>query len=138
MIDVTQKMSHSINKLTVTLIAGIYIAIALFGMSVFIMASEHGDMMGGGCPLMRDTGSLCQTGILDHISHWNILFAATLAGAVFFAAAPALLYAPFRALAVSPPSERYKRYVKDHPHVRLFQTIVQEFSDGVIQPKIFS
>lgn len=112
--------------------------IAIFGMSMYIMPSEHGDMMGGGCPLMRDVGSLCQTGMLDHIAHWNTLFATTLAAIAFYFAVRASFYVPAHALAASPPHERYKRYVKDTPHVRLFQLVLQLFSSGIIQPRVYA
>lgn len=113
--------------------------IAVFGMSMFIMPSEHGDMMGGGCPLMRDVGSLCQTGMLDHIVHWNMLFAALVAPIVIAFFAIFLAFSlPSYVCAVSPPHERYRRYVKEHPHSRLFQHIVAVFSDGIVQPKIFA
>lgn len=131
-------MIQTRSNILIGLIAGAYMLIAIFGMSMYIMPSEHGDMMGGGCPLMRDVGSLCQTGMLDHIAHWNMLFATTLTAIVFFSIVRASLYVPAHALTASPPHERYRRYVKEHPHIRLFQHIVAVFSDGIIQPKIFA
>ncbi len=131
-------MIRTRSNICIGLIASAYMLIAIFGMSMVIMPSEHGDMMGGGCPLMRDVGSLCQTGMLDHIVHWNMLFATTLTAVVLFSIARASFYVPASALAASPPHERYRRYVKEHPHIRLFQNIVAVFSDGIIQPKIFA
>lgn len=129
----------SLNKKTVSILVGsVYLFIALFGMSAFFMASEHEDMMGGGCPLMRDAGALCQTGIIDHITYWNLLFATTLTAIAFYVAVRVSFYVPAHVLAASPPHERYRRYVKEHPHTRLFQHIVAIFSDGIIQPKIFA
>lgn len=131
-------MIHTRSNILIGLIASAYMLIAIFGMSMYIMPSEHGDMMGGGCPLMRDVGSLCQTGMLDHIVHWNTLFATTIGVLVVYAAVIALAYAPIRAVAVSSPHERYRRYAKEHPHVRLFQPLIGLYSDGIIQPKIFA
>ena len=131
-------MNRSLFTTAVVSILSIYTAIALFGMALFMMPSEHGGMIGGGCPLMRDVGSLCQTGILDHMTHWNILFATTLVVIVFFAVAIATVYMPVGALAISPPHERYRQYVKDTPQVRIFQPTIRLFSDGILQPKLYA
>jgi hypothetical protein len=131
-------MKRPCSQLFIVFIASVYCAIALFGMSVFIMPSEQGGMMGGGCPLMRDTGALCEAGILEHITHWNILFSATFTIIVVLAAAVFATQRSARVLVNSPPHERYRRYIKDTPHVRLFQATIRLFSDGILQPKIFA
>ncbi|MEK7123227.1 MAG: hypothetical protein AAB855_05235 [Patescibacteria group bacterium] len=123
----------------ISLLATVYVAIALFGVGAMLMPSEHGDMLIGGCPLMGDTGSLCQKGILDHINHWNMLFATIGTSLiVVFAALVAIVVIPRVVLLTSPPHERYRRYAHGTPHVRLFQPLVLIFSSGIVQPKLFS
>lgn len=131
-------MNNSRGKTIKILVATIYLAIALFGMGALIIPAEHGNMLGGGCPLMGDTGSLCQMGILDRITHWNLLFAAVSTGFVFFVAMIVAFTVPVRAKVQLSPHERLRRYTKANPHVRLFQTTIRLFSDGILQPKVFA
>lgn len=122
------------------------IVLAVFLISIFgpglIMGIAQGSEMAG-CPFTGGPGSLCQMGVIEHISYWQQLFTATPSNTIIGLAFLLLLLLLSTSLIFfqndksisSKPS--YKLYNRDNPQITLFNYLLLLFRAGILHPKIY-
>ncbi len=129
-----RKMRYALLMVSV----GVLLLTATFGMKMVMM--DDGDTAMADCPFM-ETGSLCQMTVAEHLRVWESLFVSV--------THPEFLLALLLVVAVTigfvsltltgPPRfmiavDQYRR----RPDFALFKPLSLAFSDGIIQPKLYS
>jgi len=142
------KITVTKNILNLLLIFGIFafLAVGVFGMSrsTDMKMSDNGTI--GGC-LFTGMEEICTMTLIEHISRWQGMFTAIPQKADLMAMLFALISA-VGALAFSILkrnqllllkyfSDRWRLYLKQNPHILLFDPLQEAFSRGILNPKIY-
>lgn len=110
-----------------------------FGMNLSMSIQNDGKM--SKCPLMVQSSSFCQMGIVEHISKWQEMFLAIpFSGALFllFGLVFAVWHLSQRNyFSLSPPIS-LRLYKREHPDIKLFDNLLLAFSKGILHPKIYA
>lgn len=127
-------------KLLVSVALLAFLFVGLFGMNLSMSKNTDGKM--AKCPLINSSSSICQMGVLEHISKWQQVLQAIPSSAFFLFALGLLFIArSFYSRAyflLSPPQRNSPRlYYKEHPDINLFNSLLLAFSDGILHPKIY-
>lgn len=129
-------------KLLVSVSLLAFIFIGLFGMNLSTMSKDTDGKMAN-CPLISSSSSICQMGILEHISKWQQMFQAPpftnisilfLLG-LFFTATVSYIGKHFSLAPLL--SIKLNYYQKEHPDIG-FDKLLLAFSDGILHPKIYN
>ena len=112
--------------------------ILLTGMSMGMAGDMNGSMQG--CPFMLGT-SICHMSLFEHISAWQMMFAATARVSIMMLAVlSVLIFAFFLSKHFYPPpklfSTRSLTYAKRRS-LRFAPTLLEAFSSGILNPKLF-
>ncbi len=118
----------------------VFLFVSLVGLNLSMSFHKDGQM--SNCPFMTGQYSICQMPAGNHISQWQQIFAATpplfnilLLSVIFFVGLSFLI----SQFALAPPNIfAFRTYSANHPESKLFNNLLLAFSDGILQPKIFS
>lgn len=115
-----------------------FLFVMLFGLNLSMKTLGDGSM--SDCPFAMGQSSMCQMPASDHLSKWQQTFTATLQFAYYPFFLTVFVFI-FRSLiyqfTLAPPrTVAFYRYRLNHPDTKLFNFLLQAFSDGIIQPKI--
>lgn len=126
---------------TVSVVSAV-IFISLFGIQTSMLFAYSDAMVG--CPLMGESVSMCQMGVLEHIAYWQQLFTAKVndANSLILGLLTILFVLAFPPLSIrnkdnTPFDLSFYLYTKSKPQTRLFNYLNLLFSRGILQPKIY-
>ena len=109
---------------------GIVVIVAVLGMPLMLMTTMHHEM---GCPFAMGQATICATSILEHLQHWQIVFASILAELLLIAAFALIVLRQWE-LAVMPEPGLVRIRLRSHAPDR--PTLLQElFSRGILNRK---
>lgn len=132
-------------KILFALTAISFLWIGTFGLLQYINGMESGGMMGD-CPFTGQMG-LCTMNFSTHIEIWQNLLTVlpqniVLLNMLILAAIFVAVIVFWQKNNLFKFSERvvfrWKLYVKQHPQVYLFNSLREEFSQGILNPKIYA
>ncbi len=114
--------------------------VAVFGTShAMAMGMEmRGDGTMSGC-LFDGRAEICPMTIFEHLSRWQGMFT-TILQKTYFLIQFVLLAFAFRQhllLLFAYLSDRWRLYLKQNPHIPLFDPLRETFSQGILNPKIY-
>lgn len=132
------------SRQTLTLvIAGAFLFGAGLSLSLGMQSDLHGTMPG--CPFMSAQPTVCQMGVLEHITKWQQLFTAVFPESDMRVSLVLLLltivilalfsrgsHRAFAARALSPPMPKIA------PEAKFFNHLIVAFSEGILHPKIYA
>ena len=131
------------------LILGIsaFLAVGVFGMSHASDMKMKGDGTMSGC-LFDGRAEICPMAFAEHLSRWQSMFTAIPTKADFLITLFALISAVgvlllfslrrrWLLLLFSRLSDRWRFYLKQNPHISLFDPLREAFSQGILNPKIY-
>ena len=133
--------NKKIVKITAFTTGFIFIFIALFGLNLSMMTSNH-DMMPG-CPFMNNETALCTMSLLEHFSQWQKIFATVIVSEIFiftillFFTITIFTYLRFFEYwhFLTGKNLRYKIHL---PEYNLHLYIKKIFSQGILHSKLFA
>ena len=143
------KSSAIKNVLNFLLILGIsaFLVVGVFGMSHMSDMKMKSDGTMSGC-LFDGQAEICPMTIAEHLSRWQGMFTAipqktdVLVQFLLLALAFVLIASAFRQrlllLLSAQFSDRWRFYLKQNPHIPLFDPLREAFSQGILNPKIYS
>ena len=143
------KSAATKNVLTLLLILGIsaFLVVGVFGMSHMSDMKMKGDGTMDGC-LFDGQAEICPMTIAEHLSRWQGMFTAIsqktdiLIQFLLLALAFIFIASEFRQrillLWSTQFSGRLRLYLKQNPHLSLFNQLREAFSRGILNPKIYN
>ncbi len=127
-----------------TLVA--FLSVAFFGLSQTMMGmKKQSDGTMNRC-MFDGKAKICTMTLSEHLAHWQAMFAATtpqkaLAFALLILLAVAFVGATIfkrnLLLLLNYYATRWRLYIKQNPHLSLFNPLQEAFSLGIINPKIY-
>lgn len=126
-----------------------FIFVALFGLSHGMAGMEkRGDGTMGGC-LFNGQAEVCTMNFSEHIAIWEGMFTSLpqntglvdlliLVLAIVLAVAVIAVWQKNLFEFSERVSSRWRLYIKQNPQIRLFNSLIEEFSQGILNPKIFA
>lgn len=97
------------------------------------------------CPFMEDSSSFCQMNIIEHITQWQQSFVFTRERSLFlslFALAtlfPMVVFLGVKKNAEKVKHQQFRQYLYWHkPEVKLFDSLLLAFSQGILHPQIYA
>lgn len=114
------------------LLLGIVCLVAVLGMPLMLASPMHDEV---GCPFAMGQAAVCSMGILEHVAHWQVAFAAIFAELLVVAA---LALATLRHWEPAALPERSYARVRTRSRAPGRPTLFQElFAQGIIHSKAF-
>lgn len=114
------------------LLLTIVVIVAVLGLPLLLASPVHHDM---GCPFMSGQMAICAASVLQHIKHWQVAFAATLAELLLVAALALFALRQWELAAL--PERTFER-IRARSRIPDRPTLLQElFSRGILNPKGF-
>lgn len=111
-----------------------FVFVILFGLNLSMMFDKNMS----NCPFTSTNSSVCQMPATDHLSKWMETFTAVPVFSNFLIFA-IIIFVSFKfflpEFALAPPAFNYKRYKFNYPD-KLFDSLAQAFSDGILHSKI--
>lgn len=110
------------------------------------MSEMKPDMAGGSGCLFNGQTEVCTMNFSEHMALWQGMFTSLpqevgvlslLALALLLVAVIAIWQKPLTEFSELVAS-RWRLYIKQNPHIRLFNSIIEQFSQGILNPKIFA
>lgn len=143
----TSNCSKKLPVLFTSLSLTALVFVVVFGMShaMAVGMEMKGDGTMSGC-LFDGRAEICPMTISKHLSRWQGMFTAIpqktdlLIQFILLAFASVLLAFTFRQrllLLFSYFSDRWRLYLKQNPHLPLFNQLIEAFSRGILNPKIY-
>ncbi len=121
-----------------------FVFVNILGVNATMSRGANGRM--GNCPFAGSMTKICSMGAVEHISRWQSLFTTTAPQKAITFALLILLAVVFVAVAIlkrnlfllfSFYATRWRLYIKQNPHLSLFNPLREAFSQGILNPKIF-
>ncbi len=143
--------THYLSSIS-SIIAAIFLVVSIFGISVCTRVvhaamAENPTAMSG-----HDMSSACATvatsscvmSAAEHLDHWQGVFGSifnpvdSLALGAMFAFVVLFFLATFSIVVDHPHRQRYKNYLRAHPALLLYNFLIELFSRGILQPKLYA
>ncbi len=132
-------------KIVSLFLISVFVTAAVFGIwhTFGMQMNSQGKM--NGCPFMGQTG-ICTMTFAQHLTRWQNMFASTPAKAmilsfVLLAIGLLILGSVFLKKhfiwALERMAALQKLYLVHHPHLSLFNSLREAFSQGILNPKIY-
>lgn len=139
-------MSRKISNLTTLFVLFSFLIIGGFGLSYSLGMEMKDNGTMGGC-MFDGQAAICPMTFAEHLSKWQGMFTVIpqkstviiqlLALISTFVIAAFTLRQRLLLLLFSYFSERWKLYLKNNPHLPLFDRLREAFSQGILNPKIY-
>jgi len=116
-----------------------------FGLMHYMSEMKCNIVGGNGC-LFNDQTQVCTMNFSEHMALWQGMFMSLpqntalldmLTLALVLVAVIAFWHNPLTELSERVVS-RWRLYIKQNPQIRLFNSLVEKFSQGILNPKIFA
>ncbi len=143
--------THYLSSIS-SILAAIFLVVSIFGISVCArvvhaaMAESptamSGHDMSSACATVAS--SSCVMSAAEHLDHWQGVFGSisspvdSLALGAMFAFAALFFLATFSVIVDYSHRQRYKNYLRAHPVPLLYNFLIELFSRGILQPKLYA
>lgn len=127
------------SKILAVLTVAVFITVAFFGINSGMDVRQDGSM--AGC--VFDKSTVCLMSVIEHIAQWSNIFTATSEKNIFsiFTLGLLLLTAFFKRCAINLFNcvlPEFRIYRVKNNISKLFDYIIQAFSSGILNPKIYN
>lgn len=131
-------------KITFALIAFSFLWFGTFGL-MYHMDEMKRDSQMGGC-LFDGQSEICTMNFSEHISSWQSAFTTLPPSNILLNLLALAIFSVFVAVFWRNPlfeffdriASRFKLYIKQHPQINFFDSLREAFSQGILNPKIYS